>query len=413
MRYTVMKKAIFVFCLLTLATVGAVAQVQTGIEVLRLDGFRQLKGKRVALITNPTGVDSRLRSTADILHEAPGVQLKALLAPEHGIRGNVTAGAKVANSTDPATGLPVYSLYGATKKPTPEMLRNVDALVYDIQDIGCRSFTFVSTLYLSLKACVEQGKEFIVLDRPNPLGGERVEGPMVDDDCRSFVSQCNIPYIYGLTPGELALWLNKSEFGDKGKVTVVAMEGWKRSMTFDDTGLPWVLPSPHIPTPSTPLYYPATGIIGELSYASIGVGYTEPFKLFCAEWIDADSLVNRLNNLKLKGILFRPLHIRPYYGFGQGKELHGVEIYIRNPRTPVDLSLLQFYVCQEIAALYPAHALFRHNHEPSRLRMFDQVVGTKKVRQLFSQNHRVADILPLWRDSAARFRTATAPIRLY
>lgn len=408
-----MKKIVFVFCILALTAIGAAAQVQTGIEVLRLDGFRQLKGKRVALITNPTGVDSRLRSTVDILHEAPGVGLKALLAPEHGIRGNVTAGAKVSDSTDPATGLPVYSLYGATKKPTPEMLRNVDALVYDIQDIGCRSYTFISTLDLCMKACLEQGKEFIVLDRPNPLGGERVEGPMVDDDCRSFVSQCDIPYIYGLTPGELAMWLNKTKYADKVKLTVVPMEGWKRSMTFEDTGLPWVLPSPHIPTPSTALYYPATGIAGELSYASIGVGYTEPFKLFCAEWVNADSLANRLNNLKLKGIRFRPIHIKPYYGFGQGKNLHGVEIYIVNPRTPVDLSLIQFYVLQELASLYPDHAIFRQNHEPSRLQMFDRVVGSKKVRQLFSRNHRVADILPLWRDSAARFRTATAPLRLY
>lgn len=409
-----MKKAILiVFCFLTLMTAGTSAQVQTGIEVLRNNEFRHLNGKRVALITNPTGVDSNLRSTADILHEAPQVKLKALLAPEHGIRGNITAGAKVTNSIDAATGVPVYSLYGSTKKPTREMLRDVDAIVYDIQDIGCRSYTFISTLDLCMKACLEQGKEFVVLDRPNPLGGERVEGPMVDDDCRSFVSQCDIPYVYGLTPGELAIWLNKTVYGDKVRLTVVQMEGWKRKMTFEDTGLPWVLPSPHIPTPATSLYYPATGIAGELSYASIGVGYTEPFKLFCAEWVDADSLANRLNALKLEGIRFRPIHIRPYYGFGQGKDLHGVEIYIENPRTPADLTLIQFYILQELADLYPERAVFRSYNDASRLRMFDKVVGTKKVRELFSKNHRVADILPLWQNSAAKFRKDTEPIRLY
>ncbi|MDE7387671.1 MAG: DUF1343 domain-containing protein, partial [Muribaculaceae bacterium] len=175
--------------------VAVFGQVMPGVETLVQRGFEPLRGKRVALVTNPTGVDRRLRSTADILHAAPQVTLTALLAPEHGVRGNVTAGASVASDTDPATGVPVHSLYGKTRKPTAAMLRDVDALVYDIQDLGCRSYTFISTLGLCMEACMEQGKEMVVLDRPNPLGGERVEGPMLDANCRSFVSRYNIPYI--------------------------------------------------------------------------------------------------------------------------------------------------------------------------------------------------------------------------
>ena len=170
-------------------------------EVLRDNDFKQLAGKRVGLITNPTGVDNNLKSTVDILHEAKGVELVALFGPEHGVRGNVHAGDEFGNTTDPATGVKVFSIYGKTKKPTKEMLSGIDALVYDIQDIGCRSFTFVSTLGLALDACAENDIEFVVLDRPNPLGGNRVEGCLVEDGFYSFVSQFKIPYLYGMTPG--------------------------------------------------------------------------------------------------------------------------------------------------------------------------------------------------------------------
>lgn len=260
---------------------------------------------------------------------------------------------------------------------------------------------------------MEQGKEMVVLDRPNPLGGERVEGPMLDADCRSFVSRYNVPYIYGLTPGELASYLNATEFGGKVKLTVVPMEGWNRRMSYDDTGLPWVLPSPHVPTSQTALLYPATGIAGELSYASIGVGYTMPFRLFCTEWADADELARRLNGLKLRGVSFRPIHIKPYYGHGKGEDLHGVEIYITEFNTPTDITLIQFYIMQELACMNPSKAVFKQQHEPSRISMFDNVCGTKKVRQLFSKNHKVADILPVWQSSSSAFKEKSRPYRLY
>lgn len=240
------------------AALSLSAQVKPGIEVLRDRGFDVLQGKRAGLITNPSGVDNSLRSSVDILAEAPGVKLTGLYAPEHGVRGDVHAGDKVDNMVDPATGVPVYSVYGKTHKPTAEMLKDVDALVYDIQDNGCRSFTFISTMGKAMEACAELDKEFIVLDRPNPVGGNKIEGNIVEDSCFSFVSQFAIPYLYGLTPGELATYLNEEGLlpgGKKVRLTVVPMEGYSRDMDFRSTGMPWVLPSPHIPNPETALYY--------------------------------------------------------------------------------------------------------------------------------------------------------------
>ena len=289
-----MKRHLFLSLILYFA-VGIIAsaqkvRVKTGIEVLQDEHFRRLEGKRVGLITNPTGVDHRLRSTIDILHEAPNVRLVALYGPEHGVRGNVHAGDTVGGTVDPATGLPIHSLYGNTRKPTPDMLRGIDILVYDIQDIGCRSFTYISTMGLAMEAAAEAGIEFMVLDRPNPLGGERIEGCIVEDGYQSFVSPYPIPYVYGLTCGELARLLNEERMiGQRCRLQVVKMKGWRRRMSYAETGLPWVLPSPHIPHPETAHYYPATGILGELGTISIGVGYTLPFQLFAAPWINGNS----------------------------------------------------------------------------------------------------------------------------
>ena len=240
-------------CVLALAaatlTVSA-QKVSTGIEVLKANNFKQLEGKRVGLITNPTGVDNFMKSDIDILHEAKNVQLVALFGPEHGVRGSAHAGDHVNNAAaDPTTGVPVFSLYGKNRTPSKEMLKGIDVLVYDIQDIGCRSFTYISTLGNVMKAAAENGIKVMVLDRPNPLGGEKVEGCLTEDDCISFVSQFKIPYVYGLTPGEVALLLNgENMLGKKCDLEVIKMKGWKRRMTYEDTGLQWVLPSPHIPT---------------------------------------------------------------------------------------------------------------------------------------------------------------------
>ena len=215
--------SIFVAILLLLTITAQGANVKTGIEVLREQGFKCLEGKRVGLTTNPTGVDSRLKSTIDILWEAENVNLVALYGPEHGVRGNIHAGDVVANDVDPKTGLPMYSLYGKTKKPNKEMMDEIDVMVYDIQDNGCRSYTYISTLGMLMEACIEHGKELVVLDRPNPLGGLKIEGNVVEEGYYSFVSQFRIPYVYGQTPGELALYLNATDYENKCNLHVVKM----------------------------------------------------------------------------------------------------------------------------------------------------------------------------------------------
>lgn len=397
------------------ASLGLMAApaVKPGIEVLRDNDFASLKGKRVGLITNPTGVDNTLKSTVDILAEAPGVELVALYAPEHGVRGDIHAGDFVDNAVDPATGVPVYSIYGKNRKPSPEMLKDVDVLIYDIQDNGCRSYTFISTMGLAMEACAELGKEFMVLDRPNPINGTKVEGNLAEPDCISFVSQFPIPYLYGLTPGELASYLNGEGLlgGKKVKLTVVPMDGWRRDMDFRSTGMPWVLPSPHQPTAESAIYYPASGILGELGYMSIGVGYTEPFKLFCAEWIDAEKLSQRLNARGIPGVMFRPIHIKPFYSVGQGTNIQGVEFYV----TDLDkaaLSLVQFYVMEELADMYPDKKTL-DNANSKRFDMFDKVCGSKQIRLRFKKSHKVADIEGYWNKDAEPFKAKSSKYYIY
>lgn len=386
--------------------------IKTGIEVLKEQNFKILEGKRVGLITNPTGVDNNLVSTVDILFNAPNVNLVALYGPEHGVRGDIHAGDKVDSSVDSNTGLPVYSLYGATRKPTPEMLKDIDVLVYDIQDIGCRSFTYISTMGVAMEAAAENGKEFIVLDRPNPLGGNRVEGCLVEDGFISFVSQFKIPYLYGLTCGELALMINKEFMGDKAcKLEVVKMKKWKRKMTYADTGLQWVPSSPHIPHAESAIFYPVSGILGELGYMSIGVGYTIPFEMFAAPWINAEALSKALNNLNLPGILFRPIHLKPFYAVGKGEHYQGVQIHVTDYKKAT-LSDIQFYVMQEVANLYPNRKVFDHAN-PKRFNMFDKVSGTDKVRKLFTKTNDWEQVKPIWNKGVDEFRNFSKKYYLY
>ena len=398
-------RKIIIFIIAILFFSGLSAQVKSGIEALRDGNFKCLEGKRVGLITNPTGVDKNLKSTIDILFEAPNVKLVALYSPEHGIRGDVTAGGSVDNSTEPITGLPVYSLYGKNKKPSPEILKGIDVLVYDIQDIGCRSYTYISTMGLAMEAAAENGIEFVVLDRPNPLGGNRFEGqPNVEPDLVSLVSQFPITYVYGFTAGELAQYLNKEKLLKNGiqcKLTVIKMKGWKRKMNFGATGLPWVISSPHIPHWETAYFYAVSGILGELYSFNIGVGYTLPFELFAAEWIDAEKLAANLNDLNLAGVKFRPIHYKPYYGAQKDIYLHGVQTYITDYKK-APLTLIQFYILQECHKLYPDKNVFELC-EPARLNMFDKVCGTGKVREVFSQSFSVDSIRPVWNRDVDNF----------
>ena len=387
-------------------------RIQTGIEVLKNSNFKLLEGKRVGLITNPTGVDNQLKSTIDILHEAPNVNLVALFGPEHGVRGDVHAGDHVDNSSDPTTGLPVGSLYGKTRKATPDMLKGIDVLVYDIQDIGCRSFTYISTMGLAMEAAAENNIEFVVLDRPNPLGGLKVEGNLAEDGYISFVSQFKIPYLYGLTCGELAQMLNEENMLAKQcKLTVVKMKGWKRKMDYTQTGLQWIPSSPHIPHAHSAFFYPVSGIVGELGYLSIGVGYTIPFQMFAADWIKAEEFASALNKLNLPGVHFRPMHLKPFYSVGVGTQMQGVQVHLTDYQK-ANLSEIQFYVMQVIAQLYPDKAVFANANE-KRFDMFDKVSGSNQIRLLFAKNNRFEDMQAYWNKDVEAFKKLSKKYYLY
>lgn len=411
-----MKKIISAL-ILSLLSLGLYAQVVPGIEVLEQDGFRVLKGKRVGLVTNPSGVARDLRSTIDILFDAPEVNLVALYGPEHGVRGDAYAGDHVEGGKDPKTGLPVHSLYGPTREPTQEMLKGIDVMVYDIQDVGTRCYTFISTLGLVMRACSKAGIEVIVLDRPNPLGGKKVEGTYVREGFFSFVSQYPIPFVYGLTPGEVAIMINEEGMnrGQKGdleplkcKLRVVPMRGWHRWMKYQDTGLPWVLPSPNIPSLRSAMCYPASGIAGEFGYLNIGVGYTIPFETFAAEWIDADALKARLDSYRIPGTAFRTIHYKPIAGSKQGKLVHGVQFFFTDwELAPV--TLVQFYVMQAVNELYP-----EHNPLPLKsTRMLDIISGTDYVRTGFGERFKVEDILDFWTRDVKNFKALSAKYYLY
>ncbi len=394
-------------------------KVLPGIEVLEKNGFAGLQGKRVGLVTNPSGVDRNLRTTIDILYNAPGVELVALYGPEHGVRGDVYAGDKIDHSIDKKTGLPVYSIYGETRKPTPEMLKDVEIIVYDIQDVGARSYTYISSLGLVMEACGELGIEVMVLDRPNPLGGLKIEGSYVEDGFHSFVSQYKIPYVYGLTVGELAIMINeegmnRGQLGDQEparcKLTVVPMEGWKRYMLYDDTGLPWVLPSPNIPYASTSIGYSAAGICGELyGFLNIGIGYTLPFQVFGATWINPEDLKARLDSYNLPGVEFRTIYYKPFAGSSAGKLVKGVQYFFTDYEA-AKITLTQFYVMQAVAELYPDKKPFEVIHKYG---LFDKVCGTDKIRTTFKTTNSVKDILPIWQKDVDEFRELSKKYHIY
>jgi uncharacterized protein YbbC (DUF1343 family) len=393
------------------------AQVYTGIEVLREQGFAELRGLRVGLVTNPSGVDRHLRSTIDILHEAPEVNLVALYGPEHGVRGDAYAGDTVAGGNDSRTGLPVYSLYGSTREPTPEMLKGVDIMVYDIQDVGTRCYTFISTLGLVMRACAKAGIPVLVLDRPNPLGGYKVEGCVVENGYYSFVSQYAIPFVYGLTVGEVARLineegLNRGQKGDlppvKCDLRVVPMRGWQRWMLYKDTGLPWVLPSPNIPSMQSALCYPASGISGEFGHINSGVGYTIPFETYAAEWVDADALLERLRSYDIPGVVFRTIHYKPIAGKWQGVLLHGVQFTFTDWES-CPVTLVQFYVLQALNELFPGH----NPYPLAKTRMLDLVCGTDYVRTHFGKRLQVCDIVDYWNKDVADFKLLSLKYYLY
>jgi uncharacterized protein YbbC (DUF1343 family)/CubicO group peptidase (beta-lactamase class C family) len=303
---------------------AADAEVLTGIDVLERDGFKQLAGLRVGLVTNQTGRDHSGRSTIDVLFKAPGVKLTALFSPEHGIRG--LADEKVSDTKDEQTGLPIYSLYGETRRPTPEQLKELDALVYDIQDVGARFYTFITTLGYVLEEAGKAKLPMFVLDRPNPVNGIDVEGPLADQDKLSFIAYHQIPVRHGMTVGELASLYNQ-ERHIGADLRVIKMENWRRAMWFDATGLTWINPSPNMRSPTEAELYPGVGLL-EATNVSVGRGTDTPFELIGAPWLDGQKLASYLNGRRIPGVRFTPVRFTPKSSVFKNEECGGVNIAV-------------------------------------------------------------------------------------
>jgi uncharacterized protein YbbC (DUF1343 family) len=357
---TPMLKSFFflIFCLLTYTTSSLSAthpaKVKVGADRLMQDEYAKLlKGKRIGLITNQTAVNNNFISTANILKaNAPikGYKLVALFAPEHGINGSAAA-AQSLDHTKNADQLPIYSLYGKTQRPTDQMLKDINLLIFDIQDIGSRSYTYINTMFYAMEEAAKKGIDFLILDRPNPINGTMVDGPILEEKWRSFLGYIKAPYCHGMTAGELALFFNK-EHNINCKLHIIPMQGWKRQMTFQETGLPWIPTSPYIPEATTPFYYPTTGIIGELKLVNIGIGYTLPFKVIGAPWINATTFANQLNAQKFAGVHFEPFFYKPMYGRFAKQDCEGVLIQITDHKVFKPVST-QYLILGMLKGLYP------------------------------------------------------------
>lgn len=373
------------------------APVRSGLDLLVRDGFAPLRGRRVGLVTNPTGIDARGRSAIDLLASAPGVRLAALLAPEHGLRANLDQPI-VDGGRDERTGIPIHSLYGKTRKPTPEMLRDLDALVFDLQDVGARFYTYITTLALVLEAARENDKDVIVLDRPNPIGGEVAEGPVLEEALRGrFIGYFPLPTRHGMTVGELARLYN-DEFRIGARLTVVPMQGWRRSMFFDETGLPWVNPSPNMRSLEAALSYPGLGAL-EGTNLSVGRGTAKPFVWYGAPWLDEKGLCEELGRRGLEGVRFAPLRFRPEPQPGlprypyTGEECRGFEVQITDRRTYRPVT----------AALHVLDALHRRHPEVFAFGRAAEMIGRRDIEEAIRAGRPPAQIARSWQEDLERF----------
>ncbi len=363
---------------------GDYSKVIPGIDNLfSHENIEKLKGKKIGLVTNQTGVTLSMESSISRFKSKAkegGYTLVALFAPEHGLKGDNYADNHFENSRDPS-GIPVYSLFGATKRPNDTMLKGLDLIVYDIQDIGSRSYTYISTLFYVMEEAAKRKIGVMVLDRPNPINGLTVDGPMLDPTLRSMVGYINVPFCHGMTIGELAGFFNV-EYKVGCKLEVIPMKGWKRWMSFKDTGLPWVPTSPYIPEPDTPFYYATTGILGELKLVNIGIGYTLPFKLTGAPWINAVAFSDKLNAQKFPGVRFQPFYWKPFYGRYAHENCQGVLIVVTDPRVYKPVST-QYLLLGMLKSLYPEQ--FEKAIQTLHKETFAKVNGTDEVFEMLQQ----------------------------
>ncbi len=404
-------------------------RVKPGAEVFLEKHIGLVKNKRVGLITNPTGVDSSLNSLIELLFSHPDIDLIALYSPEHGVRGNAQAGEYIPFYIDDKYKLPVFSLYGQSHKPEPGMLSNIDeymrsfdtedagktpedsmvagidVMLFDIQDVGTRIYTYIATMAYCMQACAEAGIDFIVLDRPNPLNGLAMEGPVLEyPHFSSFVGLYPIPVRHGMTAGELANYFNENFLEKKANLTVIPIQGWIRDMWYDETLLPWVFPSPNMPSLDTATVYPGQVFL-EGTNVSEGRGTTRPFELFGAPWIDGFKLTDRLNSFKLDGVIFREAWFTPVFSKFKGKLCGGAQIHVldRDKFKPWETTL---YIIQTIKELYPDDLKFHRDY-------FDMIMGTDKVRNALEQGVKVPQIIKQFREDIEDFAEIRKPYLIY
>ena len=367
-----------------------------------------VEGRSIGLITNQTGIDPQFRSNIALFAEHPKVELAAIFSPEHGISGSAQAGIRIASAIGKGRQIPIYSLYGKTREPTPEMLAGIDVLVYDIQDVGARFYTYISTLLRSMSAAAANNVDFIVLDRPNPIRGDCVEGNLLRPAFQSFVGETAIPIRHGMTVGELTQFCKAELEFASPQLEIVPMHGWRRSMWYDETGLPWVPPSPNMPTVETATLYPGTCLI-EGTNLSEGRGTTKPFEWVGAPWIDPERWADTLNNLELPGTHFRPIHFTPSFSKYADQECHGVQAHVtdRDQFKPVDVAL---------HLLATAQHNYRDQFEFLKNRgryFFDLLAGTDELRLRLNRRESPTEIVQSWEAQVEEFTEQRRPYLLY
>jgi uncharacterized protein YbbC (DUF1343 family) len=374
--------------------------VLLGIDVLERDEFRLLAGRRVGLITNHTGLNRRGKRTIDLLHAASEVQLVSIFSPEHGLQGKLDV-ANIADTRDEATNLPVHSLYGKSRRPQAEDFQNIDTLVFDIQDIGTRYYTYISTMGLAMEAAAEHGLQFVVLDRPNPIGGSLVEGPLLDPGKESFVGFHPIPIRHGMTTGEIARMFCQ-ERGWGLALQVVPVENWRRGDYWDATGLTWTNPSPNMRCLNQALLYPGIGLL-ETTNLSVGRGTDTPFEVLGAPWIDGRQLAQELNRAALGGVRFVPIRFTPDESKFAREHCEGVNILVVDRRqvSPVEIGL---QIACTLRQLYP---------EQWDMSRFDRLLANQELYDAIKQGHNRVELVSLYRSKLEEFLNRRREFLLY
>ncbi len=400
-----MKKIFFLFLCTAVLFANPTKKVKIGADVLFESRFELIDGKRVGLVTNHSAILSNGKHLVDALHENPKVKLVALFGPEHGVRGDAPDGRTIRDTVDEKTGVPVYSLYGKINKPTPEMLKGVDVLIFDIQDVGSRFYTYISTMFLCMEAAAENNIHFVVLDRPNPITGINIEGPIRLDSLKTFVGWVPIPIAHGMTVGELAVLANMSGWlkdRKNPKLTVVKMENWKRAMWFDETKLQWIKPSPNMATLRTAIVYPGSCLIEGVN-VSEGRGTEKPFEFIGAPWIDGKQLSKLLNDQKLPGVKFEPVDFTPQEipnttSNPKYKERQCGGVYVNvTDRTKFEAVKTGIALVWGIHKLFPDSLTFRD-------RGFDRLMGTPIPRQMVLEGKGIDEIVKSWETELDEFR---------